>query len=128
MSTAKNLAHPISELIGGEQTVGLYHFSLAVNPFGLYGVQPRTLLLGQKTADDLDPTLALFDLAVVFSEPSSTFLTPVPAGVVPHQKQNLLAEHFELLAAPQKKLRRYSAHRPTVYEAQPRLTELCIRG
>ncbi len=51
MRTTEDPTDPIGEFVSAQQTVGLYHFALAVNPFGLYGVQPRALL-GQKATDD----------------------------------------------------------------------------
>ncbi len=48
----------------------------------------------------------------------------MPAGVLPDQKQSLLAPLLELLAAPPKKLRAYSAHRTTIDEPQPALFKL----
>ncbi len=52
MGTTENPANPVGELVGAQQTVGLDHSTLAVNPFGLYRVQPRALL-GQQAAYDL---------------------------------------------------------------------------
>jgi hypothetical protein len=125
MSTAEDPTDPIRELIGVEQTVGLDHFSLAVDPLGLYGVQPRTLL-GQKATDDPDPSFAtaVFDLAVMLAEPSSYLTAYVPAGIVPDEEQHLLANCFELLTAPRKKAGRYPTHGPTIHEPEPPLVEL----
>ncbi len=47
MRTTEDPANPLGKLVGARQTVGLYHFALAVDPLGLYRVQPRALL-GQK--------------------------------------------------------------------------------
>ncbi len=98
VSAAENLANPICELISAQQTVGLDHFALAVNPFGLYRVQPRALL-GQKAAYDPDPgfSTALFNLPVMLAEPAPDLAAYVPTGVVPDEKQNLLTNRLELL-------------------------------
>src|SRR5215208_2071632 len=48
----------------------------------------------------------------------------MPTRVVPDQKQDLLADPFELLGTPSEKLRRYRAYGPTIHESQPRLIEL----
>src|SRR5215208_5627078 len=45
----------------------------------------------------------------------------MPTRVVPDQKQDLLADPFELLGTPSEKLRRYRAYGPTIHESQPRL-------
>ena len=73
MSTAENPTDPIRQLISAEQAIGLYHFSLAVDPLRLYGIQPRTLL-GQKAAYDPHSFAALFDLTVMFPEPAPDLL------------------------------------------------------
>src|SRR5215212_8574595 len=99
MSTAENPTDPIGELISAQQTLGLYHLSLAVDPLGLYGVQPRALL-GQQATDDPHSTPALFDLTVMPAEPAPDLTAYVPTGVVPDEEQDLLAKRFELLAAP----------------------------
>ena len=90
----------------------------------LYGVQPRTPFW-QKAAYDPHSAAALFDTAVMFSKPSSDLVAYVPAGVVPDEKQDLLAE---LLRASRKLHERnrvvMEAHRPAVHEPQPRLIDL----
>src|SRR5919202_1710120 len=106
-------AYPVGEFVGAQQTVGLYHFALAMNPLGLYGVQPRALLW-QQAAHDPHAFAALFDSAVVLPEPAPDLLGDVPTGVVPDENQHLLAKSFEFLGAPSEKLRRYRAHGPPV--------------
>jgi hypothetical protein len=102
MSTAENPTDPIGELICAQQTLGLDHLSLAMDPLGLYGVQPWTLL-GQQTAYDPDTTPALFDLAVMLTQPAPYLTAYVPAGVVPDEEQDLLVDGLEPLTAPSKK-------------------------
>ena len=70
MRTAEDPAYPIGEFVGAQQTLGLDHFALAVNPFGLDRVQPWALL-GQKAAYDPHSFAALFDLAVMFFRASA---------------------------------------------------------
>src|SRR5215208_5484186 len=48
----------------------------------------------------------------------------MPTRIVPNQKQDLLADPFELLGTPSEKLRRYRAYGPIIHESQPRLIEL----
>src|SRR5215216_6983256 len=99
MGTTKRPAHPVGEFIRAQQSVELHHLALAMNPFGLDGVQPRALLR-QKATDDPHPTAALLDFSIVFAEPSSDLPGDVPACVLPDQKKSLLVNSFELLAAP----------------------------
>src|SRR5215218_2695194 len=125
MRTTEDPTDPLGELVNAEQSVGLDHFALAVYPFGFYGVKPRALFRQQAAHDPRSgfaPTL--FDSAVMFSQPAPEFLGDVPAGVVPDEQQDFLAQSFELFAAPREELRRYGAHGPTINEAQPCLLEL----
>src|SRR3712207_6618879 len=78
-------ADPPGQLVGTEQTRGLDHLALAVNPFGLDGVEPRALL-GQQTSDDPHSTMTtLFDFSVVRTDPAPDLTAYVPAGVIPDQ-------------------------------------------
>src|SRR5918996_648717 len=122
MRATEDSANPLGELVSAEQAVGLDHFALAVNPLGLYGVQPRALLW-QQAARDPDTFATLFHLSVMLPEPAPDLSGDVPAGVVPDEEQNLLAKSFEPLGAPSEKLRRYGAHGPPVHESQPRLIQ-----
>jgi hypothetical protein len=58
MRTTENPAHPFGKLICSEQSIGLDHLSFSMNPFGLYGVKPRTFL-GKQATDDPHATTAL---------------------------------------------------------------------
>lgn len=123
MRTAEDPANPVGKFVSTQETVGLDHLALAVDPFGLYGVQPWTLL-GQKTAHDPYAFATLFDPAVVLTEPAPDLLGDMPARVVPDQEQGLLAKSFEFFGTPRKESGRYAAHGPTIHEPQPRLIEL----
>src|SRR5215210_3286982 len=118
MSTAEDLAHSIRKLVSREHQIGLNHIALAVDPFRLYRVEPRTLL-GQKAGHYAHSTPALPDLSVVGGDPFLDELGLVPGGIVPDQHQSFLAQLFELLAAPREELRAYGAHRAAIYEPQP---------
>src|SRR5688572_1438800 len=96
--------------------------ALAVYPFGLDGVQPRTLLRKKATHDPYSAS-ALLDFSVVPSEPPSDLPGDMPTGVIPDEKQHSLASRFEPLATPRKEPRRYGTHRPPVHEPQPRIVE-----
>jgi hypothetical protein len=117
MWTAEDLADPVSKLVCAQGTLGLYHLTFAMDPLGLYGAQPRALL-GQKAAYDPHSIPALFDLAVMFSEPPPELFRDVPACVVPDDNYNLLSSRFELLATLPEKLSRYRANGPTIHETQ----------
>src|SRR5215218_2065158 len=122
MRTTKRPAHPLCEFIRAQQSVELHHLALAMNPFRLDGVQPRTLLREQAT-DDPHPTAALLHFSVVFAEPSPHLPGDMPACVVPDQKKGLLAKSFEPLAAPREKPRGYGAHGSAVDEPYPHVLE-----
>src|SRR5687767_10522830 len=122
MRTTKCPAYPLCEFVRVQQSIELHHLALAMNPFGLDGVQPRALLR-QKATDDPYPTAALLHFSIVFAEPSSDLPGDVPACVVPDQKKGLLAKSLEPLAAPREKPRGYGAHRPAVDEPYPHVLE-----
>src|SRR5215217_8632906 len=122
MRTIENLTNSVGEFVSAKQSVGLNHLAFAVYPFGLDGVQPRTLL-GQKTTHDPHAFAALFDPAVVLTEPAPDLFGDVPACVVPDEEQDFLAGRFKVFAAPREKLCRYAAHRSAIHEPQPRIIE-----
>src|SRR3712207_3971064 len=118
VGTAESLADPLGELISAEQPLGLYDLPLAVDPFGLDWVEPRTLL-GKQTGHYAHPSTALLESSVMLLDPASNLFTRVPAGVVPDHKQRLLAHRGELPAAVLKKLGGDGTHRSAVHEPQP---------
>jgi hypothetical protein len=79
----------ICQLPGAEQAAGFHHPSFAMDPFGLYRIEPRALD-GQQAAYDPHPTAACFDPPIVGSDPLPNLLGNVPAGVVPDQNPNPL--------------------------------------
>src|SRR5215204_1745570 len=123
MRTTEDPTDPVGKLVSAQQTLWLDHLPLAAHPLRLYGVQPRALL-GQKTAYDSHSFAALSDLAVVPADPAPELAAYVPAGVVPDEEQNLLADSFELFATPPKESGRYPTDGPTIHEPDPRLFEL----
>jgi hypothetical protein len=64
MRATKDPTDPVGEFIRSQQTVGLYNLSLAMNPFGLYGVRLRTLL-GKQATHDPHSAPALLNFSVV---------------------------------------------------------------
>jgi hypothetical protein len=90
MWAAEDPTDPLGEFVSAQETLRLYHFALAVYPLGLYGIQPWTLLW-QQAAHDSHSFAALFDTAVVRTEPTPEHFGDMPACVVPDQKQKPLA-------------------------------------
>src|SRR5215207_351871 len=123
MRTTEDPADPLSKLVSAKQSLGLRDLAFAVDPLGLYGVEPRALG-GQQARYYPNPLAAGFDLAVVGVDPTSHLMAFVPACVVPDQKQGLLTPRLEPLATPPKKLRGYGAHQAAIYKPKPALFEL----
>src|SRR5215204_1728924 len=123
MRTTEDPADPLSKLVSAKQSLGLRDLAFAVDPLGLYGVEPRALG-GQQARYYPNPLAAGFDLAVVGVDPTSHLMAFVPACVVPDQKQGLLTPRLEPLATPPKKLRGYGAQRAAIYKPKPALFEL----
>ena len=89
MRTTEDSTDPLGELVSPQQTVGFDHLTLAVDPFGLYSVQPRTLL-GQQAAHDPHSALALLDFSVVLSEPAPDLFGDVPARALSQMRSSTL--------------------------------------
>src|SRR5919107_1140457 len=121
--TAEDFANPLGELVSTEQPLGLNYLAFAVNPLGLYCIEPRALG-GQQTWHYPDPMAAGFDAAVVGADPASDLMAFVPACVVPNKKQSLLAPLPKPVAAPRKKLRGYGAHGSAIHKPQPSILKL----
>src|SRR5687767_673967 len=122
VSTAEYPADSIGEFVGTEQPLGLRDLAFAVNPLRLYRIEPRALGR-QQTGHYPHSAAAVFDLAVVGSDPVTYLVAFMPAGVVPDQKQGLFAGRGEFVAAVSEELRGYGAHRATVHEPYPGLFE-----
>jgi hypothetical protein len=56
MRTTEDLANPLCEFVGAQQTIGLYHLALAVYPLGLYGIVSHGLCLGKRQLTILTPS------------------------------------------------------------------------
>jgi hypothetical protein len=104
VSTAEDTANPLGELVCTEQPLGLNYLAFAVDPLGLYRIEPRALG-GQQTWHYPNPTAAGFDTAVVGDDPISHLMALVPTSVVPDKKQSLLTPLPKPVAAPREKLR-----------------------
>ena len=68
--TAEDFANPLGELVSTEQPLSLNYLAFAVNPLGLYCIEPRALGR-QQTWHYPDPMAAGFDTAVVGADPAS---------------------------------------------------------
>src|SRR2546421_4157126 len=81
-------------LLSGEQTSWFNDGPFAMHPMRLNAVEPGTLGW-QPTRNDTHSRMALplscQDAAIVLLEPAAHFLTPMPRGVIPDQKQHALA-------------------------------------
>src|SRR5262245_20975711 len=106
-------ADALDEFGGWQQPGRLQHPPLAMDPFGLDGVEPRRLDR-QVAGDDPYPGAGQLDLAVVAADPGPDLVTDMPGGVVPDQQQCLLAEGLEFGAAPGQVLRRQCADRSPI--------------
>src|SRR5215216_7952956 len=122
MRTSEDPADSVGELISSKQSLGLCNLAFAVDPLGLYGVEPRALG-GQQARYYPNLMAAGFDFSVVRCDPVSHLSAFVPACVVPDQQQGLLAPRLEPSATPFEEPRGYGAHRATVHEPEPRLFE-----
>src|SRR5215217_9753060 len=89
VSTVEDPANPLGELVSTEQPLSLNYLAFAVNPLGLYRIEPRALG-GQRTRHYSDSMTAGFDTAVVGADPASDLMAFMPACVVPDKKQGLL--------------------------------------
>src|SRR5258707_6282849 len=98
----------VDELVGGQQASGLNDAALAMHPFGLDRIEPRTLDR-QVAVDDADAAPAPLDAPVVSADPGADGVADVPGGVVPDQQQRLLANRLEPGAAPGQVLGRHGA-------------------
>src|SRR5829696_3048080 len=123
VSTAEDFANPLGEFVSTEQPLGLNYLAFAVDPLGLYCIEPRALG-GQQTTHYQNSMTAGFDTAVVGGDPTSDLMAFMPACVVPDKKQSLLTPLLKPVAAPPKKLRGYGAHGSAIHEPQPSFLKL----
>ena len=120
MGTAEGGTDPLRQFVGGEQTCGLDHPFLAMQPLGLNGVQPRALDR-QGTGEQAHALARLLDLAVVRAQPGAHDLAVVPGGVVPDQQHGALALGLGLLGTPGQKVDGHGTDRTAIDKAQPHL-------
>jgi hypothetical protein len=94
-------ADAFSQLFGSKQAIGLDDIALAVDPFGVNGVEPRTLCW-QQEGQDTHASARLLDLLVVLANPGANSLTLVAGSIIPDQKSVSFALLEQTLAAPGK--------------------------
>src|SRR5687767_14878996 len=70
MRTTEDPADSVGELISAKRSLGLRDLAFAVDPLGLYRIEPRALG-GQRARYYPNPQAAGFDLAVVGVDPDS---------------------------------------------------------
>lgn len=114
---AQGSVDAVSQLVGGQETVGLNHLALAVNPFGFDGIEPGAL--GRQLAAEEPHALASrFDLLIMGADPGAHGATDVPGGVVPDQQQRRRAVCRQPVTAPGEELRGDGAERTVLDTAQ----------
>ena len=122
--TTENPAYPICELVSAEQPLGLYDFALAVNPLGLYRIEPRALG-GQKAGNYAPPlhgrSSLTWRLWAVIQPLTSRLLCQDALSQI---RSRAFLPSPKLVAAPTEKLRGYGAHRPTIHKSKPSLFKL----
>ncbi len=120
--------HTPSQLFGGKPPIGFDHITLAVDPFGLNGIEPRALRRQQKRQDP-HAFAHLLDLRVVLTKPGANRLTLMPGSIIPHQEPVGLALLEQTLAAPVQELRADRAHWSPSDKTQPHpLTSRLLGG
>ena len=85
VGAAVGIGDALSELVDGEQAVGLDDAAFAMDPGGFDGVEPGALDR-QVAGNDPDAVAVLLDLAVVVTDPVADLLADVSGGVVPDQE------------------------------------------
>jgi len=120
VDTPETRTDPLGDLVRRQQAGGLDNPPLAMHPFRLDRIEPRTLRW-QRTDDDPHPCLPALDRPVVLPDPSPHGRADMPARIVPHQQQRRFPFCGQSVAAPVEELRRDRTDRTTVHEAQPQL-------
>ena len=80
VSAAEDPANPVGKLVSAQQPLGLNYLAFAVDPLGLYCVEPGALD-EQQTWNYPDPTLAGFDPAVMDDDPLSYLMEGCAPGL-----------------------------------------------
>jgi hypothetical protein len=94
MMTSIGGTDPGFQFRSAQQAIGFRDGPLAMDPFGLNRVEPRTFA-GQLTDDNAYPGRTPLDLLMVLTQPALYGVTAVPRGVVPDQQQRREALHCQ---------------------------------
>lgn len=99
--------------------------AFAVNPLGIYGIEPQALL-GQKAGNYPHSSIAAagFYSAIVVGNPVAHLFALVPGCVVLAKEQRFLTSCSEPFGTVVEKLRGYGTYRTAIHEPQPYLFEL----
>src|SRR5258708_8819817 len=126
ISSAESITHALSQLLGGEQTLGFSRPALSVQALRLNRVEPGAFAWKPAYQDAYSLT-ALLGLPVVLFDPLTYLLANVPPSIVPHHHQHSLACGPKPLTTPVQELSSDGADRTAVYEAQPHLFQTFFR-
>jgi hypothetical protein len=106
-----------------QQPVRFGHRPLAMHPFRLNRVKPRTFA-GQLADHEAHADRAPFDLLIVLAQLVSHRMAAVPGRVVPEQQQSREALRRELGGAPRQKGDRHRTDGAPRHEPEPHLVRL----
>src|SRR3989442_923052 len=109
-----------------QQAVWFRYGPLAMHPFRLNGVEPRTFA-GQLAHDETHADRALLDLLIMLAHPALHGVTAMPGGVVPDQAQCGEALRGELGGAPRQQLDGHRTHGAPRDTPEPHLVCLVWR-
>src|SRR4030095_577004 len=115
------------EFVRAQQPIRFRHGPLAMDPFRLNGVEPRTFA-GQVAAHETHPDCAALDPLIMLAYPVPHGLATVPRGVIPDQQQRGEALGCELGRAPGQKIDRDRTHRAPGHTPEPHLLGLLARA
>src|SRR5882724_5622488 len=94
---------PRVEIVGTQPSVCCRHRPLAMDPFRLERIEPRTFA-GPLADDETYPRRTRLDLLIVLADPAPHRMTAVPGGVIPAQQERGAASGGKLCGAPRQKI------------------------
>ena len=108
------------EFVGTQQSVCFRHSPLAMDPFRLDRMEPRTFA-GQRADDETYPRRPLLALWMVLVEPTPHGMTAVPGGVIPDQQACGEASGCKLCGAPRQNIAGDGTHGASRDKPEPHL-------